>query len=180
MSYKNYDATLPKLVRKLERVFAKHPDEKGIVHCQSYKTMKHITDHFRGSEFGRRIISHDSGPNSKRQALAEHTSSSRPTILLSPSMTEGYDLKDDLSRFQVVAKMPFASLWDPYVKTRMQLDKDWYRWQTALTLVQSLGRSVRSKEDYAVSYIIDGDFSFFVKDAQDILPDWWLDSVEFK
>ena len=101
-------------------------------------------------------------------------------MLLSPSMTEGLDLRDNLSRFQIVAKMPYASLADPYVKTRMSLDPDWYRLQTALTLVQALGRSIRSKDDYATSYIIDGDFAFFMRQADSILPDWWKDSVEAK
>jgi Rad3-related DNA helicase len=103
-----------------------------------------------------------------------------PTVLLSPSMTEGLDLRDDLSRFQIVAKVPYASLADPYVKTRMELDPDWYQLQTALTLVQALGRSVRSSDDHAISYIIDGDFARFMSQAQSILPDWWLDSIEIK
>lgn len=180
MSYKNYDATLPKLLRKLERIFDKHSGDKGIVHCQSFKTMGHIMNHFRGTAHGKRILSHDSYSNSKALAITSHMETDAPTILLSPSMTEGLDLRGDLSRFQVVAKMPFASLADPYVKTRMSLDEDWYRWQTALTLVQSLGRSIRSKEDHAVSYIIDGDFGNFMRQAQSILPDWWLDSVEVR
>lgn len=180
MSYKNYDATLPKLLKKLERVFNKHSEEKGIVHCQSFKTMNHIMAHFKGTPHAKRLLDHNSNPHTKKSAIAAHTQSEAPTILLSPSMTEGLDLRDDLSRFQVVAKMPYASLADPYVKTRMSLDADWYRWQTALTLVQSLGRSIRSKEDHAVSYIIDGDFSFFLKQAESILPEWWVDSIEFK
>jgi Rad3-related DNA helicase len=180
MSFKNYEATLPKLLRKIEKILLKHPTEKGIIHCQSYKTMNHILNHFKNTPHAHRLLGHDPGPRSKVMALQAHAEREDGTVLLSPSMTEGLDLRDDLSRFQVIAKMPFASLGDPYIKTRMQLDKDWYRWQTALTLVQSLGRSVRSAEDHATSYIIDGDFAFFVKDAQDILPDWWLDSVEFK
>ena len=122
----------------------------------------------------------DSNSNSKAQAILIHTQSDQPTVLLSPSMTEGLDLRGDLSRFQVVAKMPYASLADPYVKTRMELDSDWYRLQTALTLVQALGRSVRSMDDYATSYIIDGDFAYFLKQADSILPDWWKDSIEAK
>lgn len=180
MSYKNYEATLPKMLRKIEKVFAKHPDEKGIIHCQSFKTMNHIVDHFRNTPHARRLLSHTSRQETKAAALARHTTTDEPTVLLSPSMTEGLDLRGDLSRFQVVAKMPFASLADPYVKTRMGLDPDWYRWQTALTLVQALGRSVRSKDDHAISYIIDGDFGQFMTQAQSILPEWWLDSVEVK
>ena len=181
MSYKNYDATLPKLLRKLEKVFVKHSEEKGIVHCQSFKLMKHIVEHFKNTPHAKRLLSHDSNPHSKTAALAAHTTKdNEPTILLSPSMTEGLDLRDDLSRFQVLAKVPFASLADSYVKTRMELDPEWYRLNTALTLIQGLGRSIRSKDDYAISYIIDGDFGNFMRQAQSILPEWWLDSVEVR
>lgn len=180
MSFKNYDTTLPKLLKKIERVLVKHSDEKGIIHCQSFKTMNHILAHFKNTPHAKRLLGHDPGIRSKQAALEAHQSRPDGTVLLSPSMTEGLDLRGDLSRFQVVAKMPFASLADPYVKTRMQLDKDWYRLQTALTLVQSLGRSIRSSEDHATSYILDGDFGFFVKDAEPILPQWWLDAIDFK
>ena len=180
MSYKNYDATLPKLLKKIDRILTKHVADKGIIHCQSFKTMKHIMDYFRSSPHAWRLLSHDSSSHSKNGAIAAHMTRDEPTVLLSPSMTEGLDLRDDLSRFQIVAKVPYASLADPYVKTRMELDPDWYQLQTALTLVQALGRSVRSKDDHAISYIIDGDFARFMSQAQSILPDWWLDSIEIK
>lgn len=180
MSFKNYEATLPKMLKKIEKVLNKHDGEKGIIHCQSYKTMNHILSHFKGTPHARRLLGHDPGMRSKKMALDIHAERQDGTVLLSPSMTEGLDLRDDLSRFQIVAKMPFASLADPYVKTRMQLDKDWYRLQTALTLVQSLGRSIRSAEDHATSYILDGDFGFFLKDAEQILPKWWVDAIDFK
>ena len=178
MSYKNYDATLPKLLNKIERILEKHKEEKGIIHCQSFKLMNHIQQGLRRSPHYRRLIIHDSA--TRANAVATHTNSPEPTVLLSPSMTEGLDLRGDLSRFQVVAKMPFASLADPYVKKRMELDKGWYQWNTALTLVQGLGRSIRSKDDHARSYIIDQDFQMFLKTCNDILPEWWLESIEFK
>ena len=180
MSYKNYDTTLPKLLKKIDRILTKHEGEKGIIHCQSFKTMKHIMDYFRSSPHAWRLLSHDSNSRSKNGAIEAHMTRDEPTVLLSPSMTEGLDLRDDLSRFQIVAKVPYASLADPYVKTRMELDPDWYQLQTALTLVQALGRSVRSSDDHAISYIIDGDFARFMSQAQSILPDWWLDSIEIK
>lgn len=178
MSYKNYDTTLPKLLNKIERILEKHKNEKGIIHCQSFKLMNHIQQGLRRSPHYSRLVAHDS--QSRAYAVDRHLTSTEPTVLLSPSMTEGLDLRGDLSRFQVVAKMPFNNLADPYVKRRMELDKAWYSWTTALTLIQGLGRSIRSKEDYARSYIIDQDFNMFLKTCNDILPEWWLESIEFR
>jgi Rad3-related DNA helicase len=41
--------------------------------------------------------------------------------------------------------------------------KGWYELQTAKSIVQSIGRSIRSKDDHAVTYILDGDFDRFLK-----------------
>jgi Rad3-related DNA helicase len=94
-------------------------------------------------------------------------------------MTEGLDLRDDLSRFQVIPKVPFPNLADPFVKAKKDRDPDWYQWQTALTIVQATGRSVRSAEDHCVSYILDSDFNHFLRNAESILPQWWKESIVF-
>lgn len=178
MSYKNYDDTLPKLMHKIERILTKHENEKGIIHCQSYRTMNNIVNHFRGTPFFHRLISHDPGNRSKMTALEIHSEREDGTVLLSPSMTEGLDLKDGLSRFQVVCKAPFGNLASPYIKTRLELDPDWYQWMACLALVQATGRSIRSKEDHAVTYFLDKDINRLL--SAGIFPDWWLDSIEFK
>ena len=88
-------------------------------------------------------------------------SSKEPTVLLSPSMTEGIDLKGDLSRFQVICKVPYPWLGDPIVKKRMHKFPNWYSLKTAMTIVQAVGRSVRNSEDTAITYILDSDWSRF-------------------
>lgn len=175
MSFKNYDVTLPKLLKKLEKIFDKHKHEKGIVHCMSFKTMNFVIDHFKGTSHYSRLLSHNSVPSNKVQAILRHTESKEPTILLSPSMMEGLDLRDDLSRFQVIAKAPYKSLADPYIKTRMELDSQWYQWHACLDLIQACGRSIRSKEDYATTYLLDSDIHRLLESG--MIPSWWTDSV---
>jgi len=94
-------------------------------------------------------------------------------------MTEGLDLKDDLGRFNLIAKVPYPTL-DPYNVARMERDPKWYQLQTALTLVQASGRCNRSEDDNALTVILDSDFGRFLSQNQDILPKWWMDSIEFK
>jgi Rad3-related DNA helicase len=92
-------------------------------------------------------------------------------------MTEGLDLRDDLSRFQVIVKVPYPPFKDPYVTARRQLDKRWYPWQTAMRLIQATGRSVRSETDFAETYIVDSDFGKFRRINRNLLPAWWLAAV---
>ena len=93
--------------------------------------------------------------------LRQHIESKKPTVLLSPSMTEGVDLHGDISRFQIVCKVPYPFLGDKLVKKRMNKWKGWYPLQTAKSIVQAAGRSVRSNDDHAVTYILDSDWDRF-------------------
>jgi Rad3-related DNA helicase len=98
-------------------------------------------------------------------------SSSKPTVLLSPSMTEGVDLKDDTGRFQIICKVPYPYLGDKLIKKKMHKWKWWYPLQTAKTIVQSVGRSVRSINDYAVTYILDEDWNRFYNRNKAMFPE---------
>jgi Rad3-related DNA helicase len=93
-------------------------------------------------------------------------------------MAEGLDLKDDLSRFQIICKVPYPYL-DQYTRSRMKLDPAWYRWRTALTLVQATGRSVRSKDDHAITYVADAEFERFISENMSCLPRWWIDAIRW-
>jgi Rad3-related DNA helicase len=94
-------------------------------------------------------------------------------------MTEGVDLSDALSRFQIICKTPYPYLGDAVTQKKMQLNPDWYPYQTAKTLIQALGRSVRSEEDFAVSYILDSDFSYFYKRNDRFFPEDFERTLRF-
>ncbi len=179
MSSKNIEATLPRLAQRTEALLTKYADKKGIIHTHSYRINAYLEEALGAGVHGSRIVTHTNLTGSREQAISSHYESPGPTMLMSPSMTEGLDLKDDLSRLQIITKVPYPFL-DPYNRTRMQRDPRWYQLQTALTLVQATGRSVRSAEDYALTVILDEDFGRFLTQNQDILPKWWLDSIEFR
>jgi ATP-dependent DNA helicase DinG len=44
-------------------------------------------------------------------------------------------------------------------------------------MVQSYGRSIRSKDDWATTYILDSRFGFFVSKNRSILPNWFTDAI---
>jgi Rad3-related DNA helicase len=66
---------------------------------------------------------------------------------------------------------------DRWTNAKRKVDEEWYYWQTALKLIQAYGRSVRSKEDWAKTYILDSAFSYFVKKNMNILPDWFRQAI---
>jgi Rad3-related DNA helicase len=92
-------------------------------------------------------------------------------------MTEGLDLKGDLSRWQIISKVPYPSMKDPFILAKKLRDEKWYSWMTALALTQATGRSVRSATDYASTYILDSDFKSFLNRSGGLLPKWWTDAI---
>jgi Rad3-related DNA helicase len=179
MGYRTKQETMPKLAAMVEKILShkNYGDKKGIVHTHSYEINRYLVAYLKSRGYGDRIVTHDNAKGARDAAVLEHmTDMSRATVLFSPSMTEGLDLKEDLSRFQILVKVPFPYL-DPYVRARMQRDPAWYQWLTGLTLVQATGRSVRSKTDKAHTYILDSGFGDFISRNERNLPKWWIDSI---
>ena len=86
-------------------------------------------------------------------------------------MTEGVDLKDELSRFQILMKVPYPYFGSPLVKKKSSKYSWWYGFSTAKIIVQSIGRSVRNENDTAVTYIMDSGFSWFYEKNEQFFSD---------
>ncbi len=173
---RNYiERDLPKLVAEISEIMDAHPDDKGLIHAHSYKNTSYIAQNLP-ARHKKRIVTHFSG-DARDAALDKHIRSRTATVLLSPSMTEGIDLAGDLSRWQVISKIPYPFLGDPQVYRRKNLDSSWYDWRTCLTIVQAYGRSIRSRDDFAVTYILDADFPSFLNRQKNNLPIWFLEAI---
>ena len=171
MSAGEIDNTLPKLAEAVRQILAAHPNEKGIIHCHSYKVANYLMKNIKS----KRLLTHKS--EDREDVLNQHISSKEPTVLVTPSMTEGVDLKGNLSRFQIICKVPYPYLGDKLVQKRMRKWSWWYPLQTAKTIIQSLGRSIRSADDHAVSYILDSDWDRFYGQQRDMFPESFRDSI---
>lgn len=170
MAKAEIDQTLPKMAVQVRELLEMHEGEKGIIHCHTYKIASYLMEYVGSS----RLITH--GASDREQVLLEHCNSSNATVLVSPSMAEGIDLKDDLSRFQIICKIPFPYMGDKQVKKKMSVDKSWYSYETAKVLIQSTGRSVRSIEDHATTYILDKSWGAFYGRNYQLLPRWFRDA----
>ena len=114
----------------------------------------------------------------KGRALEQHRASPQPTVLVSPSLREGVDLPDDFLRFQIITKMPYPDLGDPYTAARLARDQRWYALETAKALVQAYGRSCRNADDHGTTYILDAQYASFVQRYRALLPPWFLEAAE--
>jgi ATP-dependent DNA helicase DinG len=60
------------------------------------------------------------------QLIVKHMQSKEPTVLISPSLGTGLDLKDDAARFAIIVKIPYPDLNDRWIHARLQRDQEWY------------------------------------------------------
>jgi len=164
MSMKNVEATLPALREAVNMILEQHPKEKGIIHCVSFKVAQYLMEGIKSP----RLLTHNS--ENRDQVLQSHIKGDQPTVILSPSMMEGVDLADDASRFQILCKVPFPYLGDEVIKKRMERNKSWYSYQTARSVVQAFGRSIRNENDHAISYILDSDWERFYRSNCSMFP----------
>lgn len=153
MSYTQIDNTIPKIIEDVKKILSKHPNEKGIIHTSNYKIAKAICDGINDT----RLIMKEENENNEK-LIARHINNTEPTVLVSPSLTTGTDLKDELSRFQIIVKLPYGSLADQRIRKKFDLDPDWYAVEMLRTFVQATGRSTRSAEDWSTTYVLDSAF----------------------
>lgn len=161
------DPTEPKFVRKVAEIIKRHEGQRGIIHSHSFSLSKLLYQEIHTDRF--LFQDHFS---SKDEMLAEHARRT-DSIIVAPAMHEGLDLKGELGRFAIIAKVPWPNMQDRVIKTRMERDQAWFAWLTALKMVQSYGRIIRSKEDWGTTYILDSGFEFFASKNAKMLPEWF-------
>lgn len=153
MNYTNLSTTMPYIIEEVKRILALHPNEKGIIHTSTYGIMEQIVAGVNSD----RLVYREMGA-SNESLFKFHETSYKPTVLVSPSLMTGVDLHDDLSRFQIIVKLPYISLADERVKRKMQHNHDWYTCKMMRNLVQECGRSTRNVNDWCVTYVLDNAF----------------------
>jgi Rad3-related DNA helicase len=173
LSWKTAGSDHPKLVKAVRAILEKHKGQRGIIHSHTFKLTELLRREL-GHEFPRLIFQSD---GDDRASLLDRHARSLDGVLVAPAMHEGIDLKDDLSRFQIILKLPYPDMKDAQIAARMRVDPPWYGWITALKLVQSSGRSVRSADDHADTYILDKGFRNFRQRNYRALPKWFTESI---
>lgn len=153
MSLSQRDSNFDWLVNTITEILEKQSDDSGIIHSGSYEITGKIFNALP-SKLRKRVLVY-SGTQEKEDALRKFFLQSG-MVLMGPSLLEGINLFEHRSRFQVFVKVPFPSLGDKFVSAKMNFSPEWYDWKTAVHIIQGVGRSVRSQDDWAVTYFLDG------------------------
>ena len=177
--------------QKIIRILNDHKNEKGLILVNSYGDLKRLLPFL--TEVKDRLTWNEGEADSnsikiKNDELLRIHESKENSVLFSPSMWEGYDLKGSLGRFCIIAIAPFMpnntknGLYNN-TKIRLNGNKEWYDMRNAFKFVQGIGRCVRGTDDRAVTYVLDDGCKkhknwldkYVEKDSN---SKWFTDSIE--
>lgn len=175
MSMKTKDQNMPWVIETVADILKSNPKYPGIIHSGSYDLANKIYAGLPKEQQARVLIYR--GTEEKNQVLAKF-SRLKNMVIMGPSLLEGLNLIDDLSRFQIFVKVPYPSLGDKYVEAKLKFSQKWYNWKTALAILQGVGRSIRTPEDWAVTHILDGCFSDILRNSPDQFPEEFMQRIQ--
>lgn len=132
----------------------------GLVHTVSHRYTQRVLTESRW----RPIMTAEVSQHVERRNRGE------PSVLVSPSMSEGWDGRDDLCRFIIMPKVPFPNLVDERVKLRKEEDPRSYDHAALVAVVQGTGRGVRHETDRCDSWILDSNWRLLYHRRKDWLP----------
>lgn len=139
---------------------------KGLIHSRSYD---YRDDIMRLSEWGEFMMSHEKGET--ELGVKNFFSSEAPSLIVSPTITEGFDFFGDRARFQIIWKVPFLVRTDPITDARCKSDKLYATRVISRTILQIALRIIRSSEDWGETAIFDTHFGHFRRLG--VFPNWF-------
>lgn len=166
------------IMNRLNELSKRHYNQKGLVHTSSYSRARDVLDSIKPDRhpyLDGNVIVHDKARDPDEQ-IQDWQDSSKD-IFLSPSMMEGVDLKDDMCRWQVLLKVPYPAMDSriKYITDEVKYGWNSYFEKAMLRIVQSYGRAIRSKDDFADFYVLDKDFDKLMKRRTP--PGWFSEAV---
>ncbi len=156
-------------VAQIDNIIRQRRDRKGIIHSVSYARARRIA---QLSEFRDSMIVHDSWTVGR--AIKTFRESGPGSVLVSPSISTGYDFPMDQAEFQVVSKIAFPDSRTSSSKARAKHDREYPYYITMQQIVQACGRATRSAEDQSETFIVDDHWSWLVRAYTRFAPRWFL------
>lgn len=158
-------------IDKIIDIFGK--DKKGIIHTGSYARQKLIVEHSRHKD----IFFHNTRYTT--QLVVERFKKAKgQAVLVSPSVTAGFDFPYEQCSYQIIGKLPFPDTRGRVWEERRKQNPFISDYMTAQALTQMCGRGVRAADDSCINFIIDDSIIWWWSTAGLVLcPEWFRESV---
>jgi Rad3-related DNA helicase len=165
------------MINGIRHILNLYEYDKGIIHTGNFQIAKWLVGEL--ALCGTHTIMHHNtaADGSRDKVINAFLNSKQPALLISPSITEGLDLVEDLARFCIFVKMPYGQLGDAWIKRRMDINSMWYSLRALTAVMQGCGRIVRNQNDYGDTYIFDESWGYLYNITSKYIPQWWRNSL---
>jgi len=165
-----YPVPYDEIAAKVDRILDKHPEARPALIHATYGDAAEIAKRLKN-----KVLTYDTKED-KLDVVEKWMNEGG--ILIGPGLTTGLDLKHELCRLNIVTKVPFPNIMDPFVAKKKAEMPMWYPLQAAKQVIQACGRSTRSPDDWSIGYIIDGRWSGLMARMQKYLPRSFTEAVD--
>lgn len=170
VKYDTSESELRKLVKWIDRIIESRMDRKGIIHTSNFKLMRFIRKHSNYSQF---MIDNDPQDGfTTSEQIAKFRDQLPPAVLVSPSVTTGYDFPYDDCRYQIIAKLPFPDQNSKIERARRKLDPERGAHRMMQSLAQAFGRGDRASDDYQEVFVLDALMPWAKRRFGHLAPAW--------
>jgi len=160
-------------VNRIDQIIDRRLDRKGIVFPVSYDRRSFFIQHSR-----HRNIIHSHGRDDVVEMVARFKNAPAPAVLVSPSVTSGWDFPGAKCQYIVVGKIPYPDTRPMVVQKRQEQDKEWSSFVAMETLVQEAGRGTRSAQDSCEVLIVDDNWKWYWHRNKQFAPEWFHERVQ--
>lgn len=168
MNYKNGPMEERLWLTKIDNIIRDRIGTKGIIHTVSYARRNLVLAH---SKYREHMITHDR--RNTESVVRSFKMMDAPAILVSPSMTTGWDFPDSECRWQIIIKLPFPDTRGKIIQARSKRDDDFLAYLVMQQLIQATGRGVRNELDYCETFLIDDNVQWFLKKYRHLSVKWF-------
>lgn len=160
-------------VAKIDAILRARGERKGIIHTVSYSRRDYI---LRYSEFRSRLLTHDSG--GMQDCVSKFRDSGPGTVLVSPSVSTGFDFPGGDCRFQIIGKVPFPDTRSKVLQARSERDPEFFAYVAMQAVVQMCGRGIRSADDWCENFVLDDNWQWFFNKYKKFAPKWFVEACK--
>lgn len=163
-------------VHACDQMATVYRDEKGIVHTGSYERAEYYMKQSKYEGKGK-LVGHTS--YTTRDVVKKFKGSTRPLVLVSPSVGMGWSFDDDDARWQAIIKVQWPDKRGKLMARRCEEDKRYPHVLAMDDIVQKAGRIVRSRVDWGRTIITDMLFGdWYEKNAKQYAAKWFRRAVK--
>ncbi len=169
MNHRTTGADEAEWLERVDEIIDGRRDRKGIIHTVSYKRRDLLLEHSRHRDI---LMTHT--PITTRSVFEAFKRAEGGRVLVSPAATTGWDFPAEECEYQIIIKLPFPDLSSKVMQARVAQDKEYGSFVCALTLVQMVGRGMRSATDRCETLVLDDNIKWFLWQQKKFLPRWFL------